>query len=288
MSIDQRSYRDDKGRCNKSETGIICTLRAFGKSNTLTYCLAIKTDQGIVFASDSRTNAGVDQVSTFSKMHTFDSQAGRVFCLLSSGNLATTQAVLRQIRRDNENGSATCLNTVHDMAEAAEYIGSLSRAEQKKHGSKGEDSFNPEASFILGGQIAGRQHQIYLIYPEGNYIVAMDQTPFLQIGELKYGKPILDRIITQELSLELAARCAMVSMDSTIRSNVTVGPPIELLIYKADSLKFGSRLVLQEDNPYLRDLRQAWQEGLKATFARLPDVPFSRPAVQLVDAKGDQ
>ncbi len=254
----------------------------------MTYCLTIKTDQGIVFASDSRTNAGVDQVSTFSKMHTFEVAASRAFCLLSSGNLATTQAVLRQIRRDNDMASDTCLNNAQDMAEAAEYIGSLSRAEQRKHSSRGDDSFNPEASFILGGQLADRQHQIYLVYPEGNYIVATEQTPFLQIGELKYGKPILDRIISKDLSLELAARCALVSMDSTIRSNLTVGPPVELLIYKAGSLKFGERLVLQEENPYFHQLRQAWQEGLKATFDRLPDVPFSRPAVHLVDVKGDQ
>jgi putative proteasome-type protease len=254
----------------------------------LTYCLAIKTDQGLVFASDSRTNAGVDQVSTFSKMHTFGTSAGRVFCLLSSGNLATTQAVMRQIERDNERPSGTCLNRVRDMAEAAEYVGSLSRAEQRKHGSKKDDSFNPEASFILGGQIADRHHQIYMVYPEGNYIVATEQTPYLQIGELKYGKPILDRIITRSLSLELAARCALVSMDSTIRSNASVGPPIELLIYTAGSLGLGKRLVLQEDNPYLGKLRQAWQEELKLAFDRVPELPFSRPAVQLVDAQRDQ
>jgi len=253
----------------------------------LTYCLSIWVDQGLVFASDSRTNAGPDQVSTFSKMHTFESEAG-VICLLSSGNLATTQAVMRQIHRDNERSGGQCLNNVQDMAEAAEYIGSLSRAEQKKHSSKSNESFSPEASFIVGGQISGRQHHIYQVYPEGNYITATVQTPFLQIGELKYGKPILDRIINEKLSLELAARCALVSMDSTIRSNATVGPPIELLIYPADSMKFSKRLVLQEDNPYLAELRRAWQEGLKDTFERLPRLPFSRPAVQLVDAQGDQ
>jgi len=252
----------------------------------LTYCLSIRVDQGLVFASDSRTNAGPDQVNTFSKMHTFEGANG-VFCLLSSGNLATTQAVLRQIQRDNERADGLCLNEVRDMAEAAEYVGALSRAEQKKHRSHSDESFTPEASFILGGQIAGRRHQIYQVYPEGNYIAATVQTPYLQIGELKYGKPILDRIITQDLSMELAARCALVSMDSTIRSNATVGPPIELLIYQADSMKMGTRLVLLEDNPYLGELRRAWQEGLKATFERLPSVPFSRPSVHLVDAQAD-
>jgi putative proteasome-type protease len=253
----------------------------------LTYCITIRIDQGLVFASDSRTNAGPDQVSTFSKMHTFESE-GRVICMLTAGNLATTQAVVRQIRRDIERGNKLSFDCVQDMAEAAEYVGSLSRAEQKKHRSKSDDKFSPEASFIVGGQIAGRQHQIYLVYPEGNYITATVQTPYLQIGELKYGKPILDRIINEELSLELAARCALVSMDSTIRSNATVGPPIELQIYAAGSMKFGKRLVLDEDNPYLGHLRRAWQEGLKGTFERLPRLPFSRPAVQLVDAQGDQ
>jgi len=252
----------------------------------VTYCLSIRVDQGLVFASDSRTNAGPDQVSTFSKMHTFE-LGDRVFCLLTAGNLATTQAVLRQIRRDSENGKKKCLENVKDMAEAAEYVGELSRSEQRKHRSNKDDSFNPEASFILGGQINGRQHQIYQIYPEGNYIVATLQTPYLQIGELKYGKPILDRIIREELSLELAARCALVSMDSTIRSNATVGPPVELLIYSFNSLKLGKRLVLAEDNPYLSELRRAWHEGLKSTFENLPHVPYSRPAVQLVDTQVD-
>jgi len=253
----------------------------------VTYCLSIKTDRGLVFASDSRTKAGTDHVSTFSKMHTFEECNDRVFCLLSAGNLATTQAVVRQIHRDNTRNKGACLNRVKDMAEAAEYVGMLSRNEQRKHSSKKDDSFAPEASFILGGQIDNRKHQIYLVYPEGNYITATLQTPFLQIGELKYGKPILDRIITEDLSLELAARCALVSMDSTIRSNVTVGPPIELLIYNKDAMKFGKRLVLEEDNPYLGELRKAWQEGLKETFKNLPGVPFRRPNVQLVDAQGD-
>jgi len=252
----------------------------------VTYCLSIRVDQGLVFASDSRTNAGPDQVSTFSKMHTFELE-DRVFTLLTSGNLATSQAVLRQIRRDSENRSKRCLESVKDLAEAAEYVGALSRSEQKKHRSGKDDVFNPEASFILGGQIQGRQHQIYQIYPEGNYIAATLQTPYLQIGELKYGKPILDRIIREDLSLELAARCALVSMDSTIRSNATVGPPIELMVYPVNSLKPGKRLVLTEDNPYLSELRRAWHEGLKATFDQLPQVPFNRPAVQLVEAQAD-
>jgi len=254
----------------------------------LTYCLAIRVDQGLVFASDSRTNAGADHVSTFSKMHTFEIPGERAICLLSAGNLATSQAVLRQIRRDNERQGALSLNTARELAEAAEYVGSLSREEQRKHGSSSDEKFSPEASFILGGQISGRQHQLYLIYPEGNYISATVQTPYLQIGELKYGKPILDRIVREELSLDVAARCALVSMDSTMRSNATVGPPVELLICHADTMRFGRRVLLQEDNEYLRKLRAAWQKGLEDAFARLPGLPVNRPSVQLVDAQVDQ
>lgn len=253
----------------------------------MTYCLAIRVDQGLIFASDSRTSAGADHVSTFSKMHLFEQSGERVICLLSSGNLATTQAVLRHIRRDNERGKGLTLNSARDLAEAAEYVGRLSREEQRKHRKGADEKFSPEASFILGGEIPGRPHQVFLIYPEGNYISTTLQTPYLQIGELKYGKPILDRIVHKELSLEVAARCALVSMDSTMRSNATVGPPVELLIYAAGAMRFGERAVLQEDNAYLRELRQAWQSSLEKAFRGLPALPITRPSVQLVDAQGD-
>ena len=257
----------------------------------MTYCLAIKVDQGLVFASDSRTNAGVDQISTYSKMYTFEGQGkrrgDRALCLLASGNLATTQAVVRQIRRDNENGAKRSLDRFSEVAEAAEYIGTLSREEQRKRESANEESFSVDATFILGGQIGSRAAQIYMVYPEGNYISATVQTPYLQIGELKYGKPVLDRIVSRDLALELAARCALVSMDSTMRSNVSVGPPIELLTYVNDSGWFPERMILQEDDAYLLQLRRAWQEGLQKAFDNLPALPLKRPAVQLVDSRGD-
>jgi len=254
----------------------------------LTYCLAIRTDQGLVFCSDSRTNAGVDQVSTYSKMHVFDDAPDRAVCLLSSGNLATTQAVVRQLRDDNEKASANSIHKAKSLAQVAERVGRLSRAERRKHASRAErEKFDPEASFILGGRVGDRPHQIYLIYPEGNYIAATLQTPYLQVGESKYGKPILDRIINEGVSLEVAARCALVSMDSTMRSNVTVGPPIELLILTAGSHNFSRRLEFSEDNAYLRELRNAWQREIKEAFERLPSLPVSRPAVQLVDARSD-
>jgi len=250
----------------------------------VTYCVAITVDRGLVFASDSRTNAGVDQVSTFSKMHTLVADSDRMITLLSAGNLATTQAVVRQLRRDMENNATTNLRSVKYLAEAAEYVGELSHEQRARHRGKNDSSFNPEASFILGGQIVGREPQIYLVYPEGNHIRASTETPYLQIGETKYGKPILDRIINAELPLHDAARCALVSMDSTMRSNVTVGPPIEVLVYTRDNYGNISRLMLQEDDDYLRSLRRAWDASLKRAFEGLPGLPLPvSPRIRLVD-----
>lgn len=241
----------------------------------MTYCVAITVDRGLIFASDSRTNAGVDQISTYSKMHTLISDGERMITLLSSGNLATTQAVVRQLRRDLDANAARSLKTVQHLAEAAEYIGELSIEQRQKHRNAAESRFDPEASFIVGGQIAGRAPQIFLVYPEGNHIRAAAETPYLQIGEVKYGKPILDRIIRADLPLDDAARCALVSMDSTVRSNVTVGPPIELLMYTANSLREGARFLLAEDDAYLYELRKGWQLGLQKAFESLPRLPAS-------------
>jgi putative proteasome-type protease len=253
----------------------------------LTYCAALSVDRGLVFASDSRTHAGVDQVSTYSKMHTFLGDGERMLTVLTAGNLATTQAVVRQLRRDLDAGTSASLKSLAHLDQAAEYIGKLSLEQQRKHRDQ-EDKLDIGASFILGGEIRGQPAQIYLIYPEGNYIRASRRVPFLQIGESKYGKPILDRIVEPGLALETAARCALVSMDSTMRSNITVGPPIELLIYDSGSYSAGRRIVLDEDNDYLRQLRVAWQENLKTAFVGLPALPAMPAPVRLVDAPGDQ
>ncbi len=238
----------------------------------MTYCLAIDVKDGLVFCSDSRTNAGVDQVSTYSKTHEFSVPGERVFVLLSAGNLGTTQAVLVQIRKDMEDGAETSLASVPDLPEAAAYIGQLSLAEQRKYlANDGQQAgFDPQVSFILGGQIAGKKAGIFLIYPQGNYITTSKTTRFLQIGESKYGKPILDRIIQADTSLADAARCALVSMDSTMRSNVTVGPPVELQIYENDSLCLKPRVVLGEDHPYLREIRQSWDANIREAFKNMP------------------
>jgi len=232
----------------------------------MTYCLAIKVQEGLVFASDSRTNAGVDQLSTFSKMFTFGIEGQRVFVILTAGNLATTQSVISHLQRDLKKGTDPNLNTVETIEDAAHYLGTLNRAEQAKHGGS---NINTSASFILGGQIAGNPPLVCMVYPEGNFISATDETPYLQIGEVKYGKPILDRIIRTDTPLSEAALCALVSMDSTTRSNATVGPPIEVLVYPTDQLRTDNRSVFTADDPYLADLKLAWDMKLKEAFTEL-------------------
>ena len=227
-------------------------------------------DQGLVFASDSRTNAGVDQLSTYSKMFTFGIDGERSFVVLTAGNLATTQAVINQIKRDIKQGAPLNLYSVTDMNEAAEYLGQLSSAQQQKtQTATAGSNIDTSASFILGGQILGGRPEVFMIYSAGNFIAATSENPYQQIGEVKYGKPILDRIITGATSLEQAATCAMVSMDSTMRSNATVGPPVEVLIYVRDSLMLNRRFCFKADDPYLIELKQAWDAKLKESFNEL-------------------
>lgn len=233
----------------------------------MTYCVAIAVDAGLVFCSDSRTNAGIDQVSTYSKMFRFGVDGQRQFVILSAGNLGTTQATINKIKRDIKEENSPSLLTVKSISEAAEYLGSISRAEQEKHAGRG---MGFEASFIIGGQIAGKKHRIMLVYPEGNHITSSHDTPYLQIGESKYGKPILDRILTRELDLDTCALCALVSMDSTMRSNLSVGPPIEVLVYKTDSLSLETPLRFEEDSEFLREVKRSWDQRLKDAFRQMP------------------
>lgn len=232
----------------------------------MTYCLAIKIDEGLVFASDSRTNAGVDHVNTYSKMHTFIWPGKRYFVLLSSGNLATTQAVVKRIRMEGDLGQG--LAAVPDMDMAASYVGRVSMDVQREF----RDGTNTEfdATFILGGEIAGGAPHMFLVYPQGNYIHESAEHPYLQMGEIKYGKPIMDRVVRSDISLELAGRCALVSLNSTIRSNLTVGPPVELLLYRQGSLGDARLLTLNENDAFYRSFNDAWNEGLRLALNGLP------------------
>ena len=233
----------------------------------MTYCVAIKVNDGLVFAGDTRTSAGVDDVRTYNKLHSFE-LGDRVFILQSAGNLATTQSVLAHIRRDlADPAAATSLRTVRHMFDAAEYVGQLSVRAQKQATSESQYSnVNVETTLILGGQIQGEDPAIYMIYPLGNCISASPETPYLQIGESKYGKPILDRIIRSHISLEEAARCALVSLDSTMKSNLSVGPPLDLMIVRRDAIAITQRLRLDYDTPYYAQLKRAWGESLERVF----------------------
>ena len=237
----------------------------------MTYCVAVSVEEGLVLASDSRTNAGVDNISTYSKMASFGVPGERQFIICSAGNLATTQAVLLQIEKDLANNAEVNLYNIERMSDAAAYIGELSVNQQRKN--EGDSSIF-EASFLVGGEIAGARCRVFLVYPEGNYIATSVPTPFLQIGEVKYGKPLLDRAITTASSLEEAAMCALLSMDATMRSNVTVGPPIELTVYEAGSLQPGRYVCFGEDSEYLRKLRLSWNETLRDAVSKQPPIAW--------------
>jgi putative proteasome-type protease len=248
----------------------------------MTYCVGLLLDRGLVLASDSRTNAGVDYISSYSKLHLFQPAPDRLFCLLAAGSLATTREVLDRIRQDLDFASnprpspyrqapEATLASVGYLFEAATYIGRLSLSVQNEHGpALRQSGVSAEATFILGGQIAGEAPGLYLIYPQGNAIAATPETPYLQIGESKFGKPVLDGLAHSAMSLDDAARLCLVSLESTARSNLTVAPPFELAIYPRDALALSHRLKLDESSPELQAIDRSWQESQRQAFAVLP------------------
>ncbi len=243
----------------------------------MTYCLAIRVDEGVVFAADTRTNAGVDYVTSYRKMHVFRPADDRVFVLLAAGNLATTRELIDEIGRDLDaapNGES--LLSVRYLFEAAQYVGRLSRQIQERHGPAFvRSNVMGEVTLILGGQIRGRAPDIFLIYPQGNYIGVSDETPYLQIGETKYGKPILDRLVHHSLSLGDAAKLALVSLDATIRSNITVGLPFDFAACPADAFSLSAQVRIAADTPYYQRLRESWQRSFIEIFGRLERFPES-------------
>jgi len=245
----------------------------------MTYCLGLAVDSGLVLASDSRTNAGVDYVTSFSKLHVLTPAADRLFVLLSAGNLATTQEVMNRIRRDLDQPPAgLSLLSARYLFEAADYVGRISLGVQRDHGpALSESGVSAQTTLILGGQIAGQPPGLYMVYPQGNYFAASAETPYLQIGENKYGKPALDRIARTDMTLEDAARLSLVSLDATSRSNVTVGPPFEIAIYPRDSLSLSHRLKLEQDSPLLASMSQSWNAGLRRAFDNLPRFDWESP-----------
>ena len=236
----------------------------------MTYCLGIKVDEGLVFASDSRTNAGLDDFSIHTKMFTYG-VGDRAIVILTSGNLSTSQAVFHSLNTDlNSAFPEKSLNTCVDMEDVAAYVGSLSVKISKNYDQSNLSTVNFSSYFIVGGQIKNQEQKIFLVYPEGNYIGSSENNPFFQLGETKYGKPILDRIIGNQTSLGDAARAALVSMDSTMRSDLTVGPPIDFLVYKNDQMAFDFKEPLKLDTPYFSHLSDVWASKLIGAFQDLP------------------
>jgi putative proteasome-type protease len=243
----------------------------------MTYCVGMLVDTGLVMLSDSRTNAGIDQINTFRKMATFQQPNDRVLVLMSAGNLAITQAVINLLETPNHANQAGSLLGATNMFNVARVVGNALREvhdrdaqDLKEHG----HDFN--GTFILGGQIKGEEPRLFHIYSAGNFIESSIETPYFQIGESKYGKPIIDRVISRSSSLAQCAKCALVSMDSTIRSNLSVGPPLDLAIMKRDELKLATHISIDFDNDYFTTLRKQWGFALREVFSELPDPNWSQ------------
>ena len=241
----------------------------------MTYCVAMRLNAGLVFLSDSRTNAGMDQISTFRKMSVFEKPGERVLVMLSAGNLAITQAVKQLLQHEfieGPDGEPVTIWTAKTLFDVARILGSAVR---KVHARDAEalKAFNIEfsASFILGGQIAGEAPRLFSIYAAGNFIEATPETPYFQIGESKYGKPIIDRVLRPHTPLDEAAKCALISMDSTIRSNLSVGLPLDLLTVKTDTLAVALHQRIDASDAYFQMIRNGWSEALRHAFDELPN-----------------
>ena len=252
----------------------------------MTYCVGIKLNAGLVFLSDSRTNAGVDHISTFRKMIVYEQSGERTMVLLSAGNLSISQSVreILQIEELKEAGSDTPITiwNAKSMFDAARVLGSAVRhvydrdAEALKHA--GVD-FN--VTFVFGGQVKGEGMRLFLVYSAGNFIEATTETPYFQIGESKYGKPVLDRVLTPDTPLDEAAKCALVSMDSTLKSNLSVGLPLDLVVYGVDEFRTDKVVCIDEQNPYFRMLHGSWGQKLREVFDSIEDPQWAGGPTEL-------
>jgi putative proteasome-type protease len=238
----------------------------------MTYCVGIATRFGLVMASDSRTNAGYDQVNVCQKMYTFVTPGERVFVLLASGSLSCTQSVMTLLRREYDRGKG--LAEAPTLYDAARVVGEqVRRVAELDRAALERDDYKFNVNLILGGEVRGEPHGLFLIYPQGNPLQATVDSPFLQIGETKYGRPILDRGIRYDhTTLEEASKYALLSLDSTMKSNVTVGPPIDLLVYSAGELDVTRQRRFPENDPDLIKIRSRWQQALRHAVARLPNI----------------
>jgi putative proteasome-type protease len=244
----------------------------------MTYCVAMRLDAGLLFASDSRTNAGVDHIATFRKMSIFERPGERLIVLLSAGNLATTQSVVSLLRQRLEHHEEKHLLNCESMYDVAELVGRTVKEIVKRDANAKSEGQGVDfgGSFLVGGQIKGEAPRLFHVYSQGNFIEASEDTPYFQIGEAKYGKPIIDRVVRRDTSLKEAAKCTLISFDSTIRSNLSVGLPIDMLLHRADSFAPADPHRITGDDPYFNKLRRGWGEGLRKVFEKLPDEDWLR------------
>ncbi len=241
----------------------------------MTYCVGIKLDAGLVFLSDSRTNAGLDQISTYRKMMVYEKADDRFMVMLSAGNLSISQSVreILQVEKiDNPGGEPITIWNAASMFDAVRVLGSAVRRVYDQDGpSLKQAGIDFNASMIFGGQIKGEAMRLFLVYSAGNFIEATRETCYFQIGESKYGKPVLDRMITPATPLDEAAKCALVSMDSTLKSNLSVGLPLDLLVYERERFASDQLVCIDEHNPYFHMIRSTWGQKLRQVFESIDD-----------------
>ena len=237
----------------------------------MTYCIGVRLNEGLVFLSDSRTNAGVDQVGTFRKMSVFENPGDRMLVLMTAGNLSISQAI-RQLVSEHVDADGRSIWNVGNMYDAARLVGEAVRTvHQREAKALAECGIDFNVSIILGGQIGAERCRLFQVYSAGNFIESHDENTYFQIGEAKYGKPIIDRVINPFTRLDEAAKCALISMDSTLRSNVSVGLPLDLLVYETGSLAVTRFVTIDEKNQYFRMIRDTWGEQLKHVFEGIAD-----------------
>ena len=240
----------------------------------MTYCIGINLDEGLLFASDSRTNAGVDDVRRFGKMRVFAQDGDRVVVTLTAGNLSLTQNTLNLLEYRARHGDGVGIYNAQSMFEVATMVGDAMREIRKRDAPYLRDSgVDATGTFIVGGQIAGEAPRLFQVYSEGNFIESTDDTPFFQIGETKYGKPIIIRAYDRKASFAETVKLLLVSFDSTLKSNLSVGLPLDLLFYEKDTFKVGMKKRIAQDDPYYRTISEGWSDALRNAFLQLPDFP---------------
>jgi putative proteasome-type protease len=239
----------------------------------MTYCVGVLLDAGMVFCSDSRTNAGVDHVSSFRKMTVYERPGDRVVVILASGNLSVTQNAINLLDQNAKRGDGSPnVWNAQSLFEVATLLGdSLREVKRRDAAYLAQNNIDASANFVLGGQVKDEPQRLFMLYQEGNFIEATPDTPFFQIGETKYGKPIIDRVVKRSTSVVDATKCVLISFDSTMRSNVSVGLPIDLVTYAKDMLKLQIQRRITETDPYFTMIHHQWGEGLRRVFAQIPD-----------------